>query len=133
MTVVVDASVVLQWLLQAPAGAARTVLDRHLDGRDPLAAPELLRYEVGNVLVTKTTLAPDVVEEAFSHLLDLDIDTYTLGVDEYRQSLRLAKQYRLTVYDASYVALALTLGIGMVTADRRLAVAVAPLRIVRHI
>ena len=130
---VVDASIVLRWLLETPSIAARTILERHLDGRDALVAPELLRYEVGNVLARKTPLAPTAVAEAFDHFLDLEIQTYTLGRTEYRASAQLAGRYKLTVYDASYVALALALGVDMVTADRRLAGATAPLGIVRRI
>jgi predicted nucleic acid-binding protein len=130
---VVDASIVLQWLLETPSEAARTVLESHLDGRDPLAAPELLRYEVGNVLVRKTPLTPAAVAEAFGHFLDPEIQTYTLGAAEYRDSLRLAGRYKLTMYDASYVALARALGVEMVTADRRLAGATTPLGIVRRV
>ena len=51
---VVDTSVVLKWLLAEPSEKARAVLEKHLDGSDRLIAPELLYYEVGNVLVTRS-------------------------------------------------------------------------------
>ena len=130
---VVDASIVLQWLLEAPSETARPVLEDHVEGRDALVAPELLRYEVGNVLVRKTRLTPAAVTTAFDHFLDLEIQTYTLGTVEYRESLRLAGLYKLTMYDASYVGLAVALGVDMITADQKLARATAPLGIVHRI
>jgi predicted nucleic acid-binding protein len=130
---VVDASIVLQWLLETPSKAARTVLEDHVEGREALVAPELLRYEVGNVLVRKTRLAAAAVTTAFDHFLDLEIQTYSLGTAEYRESLRLAGRYKLTMYDAGYVALAVALGVEMITADQKLARATAPLGIVHTV
>ena len=130
---VVDASIVLQWLLETPSERGRAVLENHVEGRDPLVAPELLSYEVGNVLVRKTRLTAAAITAAFDHFLDLEIQTYTLGTAEYLESLRLAGRYKLTMYDASYVSLAVALGVDMITADQKLARATTPLGIVHRI
>lgn len=130
---VVDASVVLQWLLAEPSTGSKEILEAHLNGGEPLIAPELLNYEVANVLVTKVRLTSDEVAELFGNFSDLGIETYSLGTDEYSASLDLAGRYRLTVYDASYLALALALDLRMVTADRRLATRAARLKIVETI
>lgn len=127
---VVDASVVLQWLLEETSTASKEILNAHLNGGEPLIAPELLNYEVGNVLVTKVRLTSDDAAELFSHFLDLGIETYSLGAEEYSASLDLASRYRLTVYDASYVALASALDVRLVTADKRLAARAARLKII---
>lgn len=127
---VVDASVVLQWLLDEPSTGSTEILEAHLDGSEPLIAPELLNYEVGNVLVTKIKLTSEDASELFGNFLDLRIETYSLGADEYRASIDLAHQYRLTVYDASYLALASALDVRLVTADKRLATRAARLKII---
>ena len=102
---VVDASVVLQWLLEQPSASSTEILEGHLNGSEPLVAPELLHYEVGNVLGPKVKLTAQDASELFNHFLGLGIETYSLGADEYRVSLDLACRYKLTVYDASYLAL----------------------------
>ena len=130
---VVDASVVLKWLLQELTPKPMTVLQKHLSGEDRLVAPELINYEVGNVLVTKTGLRSRDIAEIFGHFSDLEIQTYTLGAEEYRTSLDLAQRYKLTVYDASYLALAAALNIKLVTADKTLARRASPLGIVQSI
>lgn len=130
---VVDASVVLQWLLENPSARSREILEEHLNGSEPLVAPELLNYEVGNVLVTKARLGSQDAADLFGYFLDLRIESYSLGADEYQASLDLAHRYKLTVYDASYLALALALDVRLVTADKKLAARAGPLKIVEAI
>ena len=130
---VVDASIVLQWLIEQPSARSTEILEGHINGNEPLVAPELLNYEVGNVLVTKVKLTSQDATELFGYFLDLGIETYSLGADEYQASLDLALRYRLTVYDASYLALALALEVKLVTADKRLATRAGPLKTIEGI
>jgi predicted nucleic acid-binding protein len=128
---VVDASVVLGWLLRHPLPAAHArVLDDHVTGEAPAAAPELLQYEVANVLARGAGLDAAAARSGYERFLALEIQTFALGDEEYRAALELALTRNITVYDAGYVALALALGTRFVTADRRLAERIAPLDIV---
>ncbi len=68
--------------------------------------------------------------ELFGHVIDLGIETYSLGADEYQTSLDIACRYKITVYDASYLALALALEVKLVTADKRLATRAGSLKTV---
>jgi len=118
---VVDASVALRWPLEEPPGGSAGALADHLSGRQVLVAPELLRYEVGNVLVNKSSLPFDDAADLFNRFLELEIQAYTLGVEEHRESLLLASRFGIPAYDASYLALSLALNVRLVTADRKLA------------
>ena len=118
---VVDASVVLGWILREPEAASGSLLDDHVAGREPLVAPELLHYEVANVLVRGAQLPAADALEAYERFAALEIETYSLGHAEYAGAVSLAAEHRVTVYDASYAALAQTLRCPFVTADRRLA------------
>ena len=53
---VVDASVVLQWLPEEPSDKSAALIEAHVRGNDLLVAPELIHYEIGNVLATKLKL-----------------------------------------------------------------------------
>jgi predicted nucleic acid-binding protein len=130
---VVDASVVLKWLLAEPSAEAEELLERHLNGSDPLVAPELLSYEIGNVLVTKTKLSAQETSDLFGYFIDLQIEAYSLGADEYKTTIELAYRYKLSVYDAAYLGLALALDSRLVTADRRLANRAAATKIIQAI
>ena len=128
---VVDASVVLTWILgqDVPTGS-HAALEDHLTGHEPLAAPELLHHEVANVLVTGARLPAEAAGEAYDLFAGLEIATYSLGHREHAHAILIASRYRVSAYDAAYAALARALDCRLLTADVRLARALAPLHIV---
>ena len=115
---VVDASALVAALADGgPAGAAAAgSLALH-----ELAAPELLPFEVANVL-RRLELAGRISAEtaalAHSDLIDLPVQLWP-----YAALASGAWQLRgsLTLYDAAYVRLAAQLGVPLVTIDQRLA------------
>ena len=126
---VVDASVVLGWLLEEP-GRSGDALEAHVSGAEPLVAPELLQYEIANALVRGAGLPGDLARQAYANFEALAIETYSLDTPEYDATIALAAERRLTVYDASYAVLARALGCRLVTADRKLARALERLDLV---
>jgi predicted nucleic acid-binding protein len=120
---VIDASAVValladsgpagEWVADTVAGAA-------------LSAPELMPYEAGNVLRRRAAagdLDPTAAALAHGDLVCLDADFYPYLVVAHRGwELR----HNLTVYDASYVALAELLDVPLVTLDSRIARATGP-------
>lgn len=125
---VVDASVVVGWLLAGQASAgSRALLEEHVSGKHPLVAPELLQYEVCNALTVRGRLTVAMARQAYDYFDSLEIETYSLGVPEYDRTIALAAEHGVSAYDASYAALAQTLGCRMVTADRKLATAIKSL------
>ena len=118
--VVCDASAVVAVLLDSgPDGRWATAT---LTGAD-LAAPSLLRFEAANI-VRRHELArligADQAAQARADLLDLPVQEWPYEVLAGR-----AWELRgnLTIYDASYVALAELLDVPMVTLDRALSAA----------
>jgi predicted nucleic acid-binding protein len=120
--IVVDASVVLNWLMPQERVSEQAVAIRqaHVDGRQPCAGPELLFYEVANALITKSHVAAAEALAAVISVLGLELATYPFDEGDYPFALRVARDHGLSLYDACYVALAKTLNCEFVTADRRL-------------
>ena len=116
--IVVDASAILELLLNSPAGPA--VADRVLDPAESVAAPHLLDIEVLQVLrryVRAGDLDADRGAQAVEDLTDLPIARYSHDALAPRiWELR----HNLTAYDAAYVALAEVLAARLLTRDRRL-------------
>ena len=117
--IVVDASVAVKWLLpEVYAKAAR----RLLRGRRELVAPDLMWAEVGNAVWKKCRRAELTSEEARDILQDFrrfPVQTYTAKA-LLNPAWDLAERLQLTIYDSLYLALAISRGATLVTADRSL-------------
>ena len=117
--IVLDASAVIEWLLQTPTG---TRVEQRIFAAVPnLHAPHLLDIEVAQVLrryVAARHMTATRAEEAMQDLLDLPLTRYPHDLLLWRiWDLRHA----LTAYDAAYVALAEVLGAPLITCDRKMA------------
>jgi len=116
--IVLDASAVVDWLLQTAAGQR---IERRLYSRgQSLHAPHLLDLEVAQVLrrlVREGAVSARRADEAVQDLLDLRINRYPHSVLMPRiWQLR----HNLSAYDAAYVVLAEKLGAVLLTRDGRL-------------
>lgn len=117
--IVLDASVVIELLLDTPTGG--TVALRIEEPEESLHAPHLLTVEVAQVLrrlVAAHEISEQRAAEAIDDLVDMEIDRW----DHETLAPRIwALRHNLTAYDASYVALAEALAAPLLTADGRLA------------
>lgn len=120
--IVLDASVVLKWIFDDEDGGERAagLKDAHVAGHEIVAVPDLLFYEIGSVLATKTRLTEAAIAEAFSLLWDFSLERFDLGSEEFQGGLVLSRKYKITFYDAAYVELSRRLKCTFVTADRKL-------------
>ncbi|HXO20845.1 MAG TPA: type II toxin-antitoxin system VapC family toxin [Thermoanaerobaculia bacterium] len=133
---VVDASVSLKWALNDEEDVERALAlrDDGVDGRFQMIAPSLWWYEIANGVVSATRrrrLSDAEGAKVLASLRALGVGIADPDIEDCR---RLAVEYRLAVYDASYLALALALEVDLWTADRKFFEAVKPkLRFVRWI
>jgi len=119
--IVVDASAMLELLLNAPS--AQALGARILRPGQTIQAPHLMDVEVVQVLrlyVRTNAMSASRAQEALEDYSDLPITRYPHNVLLTRiWELR----HNVTAYDAAYVALAEALDAPLVTCDRRLAAA----------
>jgi predicted nucleic acid-binding protein len=116
---VVDASALAAILFAEPEADA--VAERLTGVR--LLAPSLLDYELANVCLTRIRRQPsqrEALRAAFRLARRLKVETVAV---DHTAALDLAEATGLTVYDASYLWLARSLGGELVTLDRKLAAA----------
>ncbi|MEK7119899.1 MAG: type II toxin-antitoxin system VapC family toxin [Patescibacteria group bacterium] len=120
--VVVDASVVLEWLEQgAKAKAALRLHHDIIAGTVAAWAPDFLLPEVANVLLRKKHASKKDTETFIDILLTMGIsfddepDQNTIQV-----IIDLASTYRTTTYDAKYIYLAQKLQCKLVSFDKDL-------------
>ena len=122
MAFVLDASIAAAWYLaDETAPLAEHALE--LLQSEPAVAPTLLWYELRNLFIVqerRRRIAASAIAEALVRITSLQIALETPDSDEV---MALARSYRLTVYDASYLSLALGGRIPLATLDRELAAA----------
>ena len=124
MELVVDASLTLAWAFEDERrGLAMSVLDA-LNGSEAIAA-SIWPLEVANGLAVAERRGSITAQEAnrfASLVLQLPI---VVDPGERRRPLeatrQLARAHQLSAYDASYLELAVRLGVPLATLDRRLA------------
>ncbi|MBI3512743.1 MAG: type II toxin-antitoxin system VapC family toxin [Proteobacteria bacterium] len=116
MSIVVDASVALKWVLDEPG---RDAADALLD--DELIAPVLWLVEAANALWRRSVLGELTADEARERLFELaNAPVASLAVEPHLPAaLTLATELAHPVYDCLYLALALHHETHVVTADRR--------------
>ena len=117
--IVVDASAVLEFLLQTPLGSR--VEARLFRDEAEFHSPHLFDVEVIQALrrlVRAGEVSADRAAEAIEDLIDLDLHRHA-HLDLLTRAWKLREN--VTAYDAMYVALAEALGATVVTCDAPLA------------
>ena len=128
---VLDASVAAKWFLprsgETHAGEALQLLRDYSAGQVDLTVPDLFWPEIGNILwkaVRIGRISRRTAEEAILALAREEISTAaTAGL--LKDAFAIAVRFDRTVYDAVYVALAVASDAPLLTADERLANALA--------
>jgi len=122
---VLDASVSLRWFLDTNIPAYADRIKQLLNDGGHATVPALWQLEMSNGLVVAQRrgilTARDVdrsllsVEQLLEHLIESDP-----AIVSVRQSLTVARQFRLSAYDAAYLATAQRTNLPLATLDGRL-------------
>jgi predicted nucleic acid-binding protein len=126
--IVCDASVALAWLLDESApGWVTAFWHAVADGRVGVQVPTFFWLEIGNRLIRQVDVAAEQVLAIIVRLEDLGFQTIELDRSLRLMAVHLAQRFRLSTYDALYLALADTSDHPLATLDRRLGDAAAAL------
>jgi predicted nucleic acid-binding protein len=123
MSLVLDGSATLAWIYpDETTDAILAVFDQVI--HKGAFVPDLWRIEIANSLtqgMRRSRITAKDRSEAFSDLADMGIltDSQT-GNHIWSDTLELADRHRLTIYDATYLELALRLALPLATLDDEL-------------
>lgn len=126
MICVIDASVTLSWVYSDEHSAASDSLLARVAVQGSVV-PALWRLEIANALQIgikrKRIDAPyrdSTIQKLLRLAIEIDADTNDFA---WTTTLQLADTHQITVYDASYLELALRRGLPLATRDEQLAAA----------
>ncbi|KYH39484.1 MAG: twitching motility protein PilT [Candidatus Bathyarchaeota archaeon B26-2] len=119
--IVIDASVVTKWYSEEEkTDKAVQYKNRHVKGEVEVTAPALLLYEVANALNYKPDFTEEDVKDAINALIDLSLSIEQPTKEIMEKTVFIARRYNISIYEASYIALAEILNVTLVTADEKL-------------
>ena len=115
---VLDSSVILKWLDQKNEERVReseVLLKELVVNKIEVRVPELAKYEIGNTLLLKKQLTFDQVWEVFNFLYGLPIKFISETKELAGLTYKFGQEWKMTYYDAAFVALAKLTGATLVT------------------
>ncbi len=117
---ILDASVILKWFIEEKdTDKALKIRDDYVAGKIDIEIPDLLIYELANVLRYKQFTAEEI-KSAVKSIFDMDFLIVTPTPLLIYTASKIALAQQITVYDATYVALADYLNAPFITADKKL-------------
>lgn len=132
ITLVIDASIAIQWFLPERHSLRAIKL---LSAEYELLAPDLLFAECGNVLWKRwlrQELEPEVIPAILNDLNRMNIKIVPAAVLN-EEAAAIAVEYRRSFYDSLYLALAVLTRSRMVTADEKLCNALKETPMAAHV
>lgn len=120
---VLDTSVFIKWFKEANEPyihQAVLLKQAYLHGDLSIVAPDLVVYEIGNILALKSDLMENEAVQKLQDFLDTGIEIVTLSQEAIKKAMSFCFRESITFYDASFAALANQLECPFITADRKL-------------
>lgn len=119
--IVVDASIIVKWFVDEEGSKeALKIRRKYVEGEAEILAPDLILFEALNALRYKDLFTVQEVKRVSEALDAYAFDLRPLRGQYAAQTLDVAYQNDVTVYDSSYVSLALLEGAQMYTGDGKL-------------
>jgi len=119
--VVVDASIIVKWFLEEEfSNKALQLRNDYIRGIIAIAVPSLLEYEVLNALKYSGVYSVEELKEIGIALNKYGFEVYELEGKLKELAIEIALKNNITIYDASYIALAKHLNTILYTADKEL-------------
>lgn len=118
---VVDASVVVKWFIEEnDSDKAILLRDRFIEGKVKFFIPSLLYFEVLNALKYSQLFDSSELNDAGESLENYGLKVVAIKNELRKNMIKIALEYGLSIYDASYLGLSIGLDKLFCTADEKI-------------
>jgi len=118
---VVDASIIAKWFVEEEGSeAAQRIRDKYIKGEVEIIAPQLILFETLNALRYKELFTEPEIKEISEALDAYSLNLYPLTGKYAEKTIEVAFTNNITIYDSSYISLALVENTHVYTADEKL-------------
>ena len=118
---VFDASIAIKWFFdEVDSGKALKLQSKLKNGLIKVCVPQIFFFEVIKVIKTKPVSTSQDVNRVVGVIFDLPFVSRKADKELLKNANFYAQKYNLTIYDASYIALAKTIRVNLITADDKL-------------
>lgn len=115
---VLDASVMIKWFVTEPdSDKADTLRHEYYLGLRQIVVPDLVLYEITNALICHPTYTTQDIQKAVATIFEMDLEIVTPTQSLLKSAILIARENKVTCYDAIYLALAKELAMPFITAD----------------
>lgn len=129
---VLDASIIVKWVKSADeekVGEARLYFEQLRRKEIEITVPDLIFYELANLASRQSDEAQKIYLELINNLFNSDIKIVPPDQELIREAVNIAYSFKVSAYDAAYLALASRFQTKLVTADSKLCAKVPDLTI----
>lgn len=117
---ILDASVIIKWFIdEEGSDKARLYLEKITNKKLRVIIPELLYYEIGNILLSKK-VKENAIDKIAEYLFLLPLEEKQVDLKSFREVAGNAYRFGISFYDASYITLIKQEKCPFITADKKL-------------
>lgn len=117
---ILDASVVAKWFLEEKGTeTALSIREKYFQDEFDINVPDLVIYEIANTL-RYSNFSSREIDKAISTIYSMDLFLVDPSQKVMKKASEIAINNDITIYDATYVALAYQLSSQLITADKPL-------------
>jgi predicted nucleic acid-binding protein len=119
--IVIDANVVVKWFIEEEnSNKARILRDKFIEKELELITPSLLYFEVLNALKYSKLFSQEELNDAGESLENYVFRKITIKKKIREQTVKIAVEHDLSIYDASYIGLSIAMETILCTADEKI-------------
>ncbi len=118
--IVLDASVMLKWfLVEVDSEKAIALRNQYLRNEFEIVIPDLLFYEIASALRFKKSVNVDETYLILTTFFDFNMKVVTPSLNLFQKSIPISQDFEVSLYDSTYLALAIELDCYLITADEK--------------